>query len=187
VSCLPSFWIAVSFKYVCLFRSSNHILIAMHSETCREAGQNTQLCHFILQWRNSPYRALDHLHVGIHTAHAFKVDTNCTVTACRHSVSWQCGRVDGRLGSRLRGYHPVAPPFSSARHLQRHSMSRDMRDLCYWRTELGREMAGQFGLWFRLLRKSHVFYMPQICDMGQAALLPLREIRRLRPGSNSRS
>jgi hypothetical protein len=47
--------------------------------------------------------------------------------------------VDGRLGSRLRGYNPIASrpiaasplcTFSSARHLQRHSTSSDMRDFC---------------------------------------------------------
>jgi hypothetical protein len=48
--------------------------------------------------------------------------------------------VDGRLVSRLRGYHPVPPrpraagplctAFSSARHLQRRSTSSDMGDFC---------------------------------------------------------
>jgi hypothetical protein len=39
----------------------------------------------------------------------------------------------------------------------------------------GREMAGQFCLQFRLPRKSQgSFEMPQICDMGQTALLPVR-------------
>jgi hypothetical protein len=49
--------------------------------------------------------------------------------------------VDGRLGSRLRVYHPFAPRpiscrpfvhhvFSFTHHLQRCSMSSDMRDLC---------------------------------------------------------
>jgi hypothetical protein len=41
--------------------------------------------------------------------------------------------------------------------------------------EIGREMAGQFCLHFLLPRKSQgCFYMPQICDMGQTALLSLR-------------
>jgi hypothetical protein len=51
------------------------------------------------------------------------------------------GVVDGRLGSWLRGYHPVTPrPIScrpslhrlcsSTHHLQRRSTPRDMRDLC---------------------------------------------------------
>jgi hypothetical protein len=59
-------------------------------------------------------------------------------------------------------------------------------------------MAGQFCLRFQLPRKSQgSFYMPQICDMGQTALLPhqrkaccgffARKIRRLQPGSNPRS
>jgi hypothetical protein len=57
------------------------------------------------------------------------------------------GQVDGRLGSRSLGYHPVAPRplrygpfvhrFSCACHLQRRSTSSDMRDLCWWRKELG--------------------------------------------------
>jgi hypothetical protein len=41
--------------------------------------------------------------------------------------------------------------------------------------EIWREMAGQFGLRFRLPRKSQgIFYMPEICGMGQTALLPFR-------------
>jgi hypothetical protein len=44
--------------------------------------------------------------------------------------------VDGWLGSQLRGYHPVTPrsiaagPLCTAHHLQRHSTSSNMRDLC---------------------------------------------------------
>jgi hypothetical protein len=51
-----------------------------------------------------------------------------------------CYELGVRLGSRLWGYHPVAPrslgygplctAFSSAHHLQRPSTSSDMRDLC---------------------------------------------------------
>jgi hypothetical protein len=77
-------------------------------------------------------------------------------------------RVDGRLGSRLRGYHPVAPrplrygPFvhclyfrpssPEALHVKRHKRHLLVKD------EIGREMAGQFGLRFRLPRKSQGFF-----------------------------
>jgi hypothetical protein len=37
----------------------------------------------------------------------------------------------------LYGTGPLCSAFSSARHLQRRSTSSDMRDLCYWKTELG--------------------------------------------------
>jgi hypothetical protein len=49
-----------------------------------------------------------------------------------------------------------------------------MRDLLV-KGGIGREMADQFGLRFRLPHKSQgFFYMPHICDMGKTALLPLR-------------
>jgi hypothetical protein len=79
--------------------------------------------------------------------------------------------VDVNWGRGHGAYHPVAPkPISSwplcagfnfARHLQRRSTPSDMRDIFYRKTELGREMAGKFNT-------------PQICDMGQTTLLPLR-------------
>jgi hypothetical protein len=71
-----------------------------------------------------------------------------------------------------------APPFSSVRHLQRHSMSGDMRDLCQQRMEVGREMADQFCLRFRLPCKS---------QEGMLWIFSPWKIRRLRPGSNPRS
>jgi hypothetical protein len=49
VCAMPSFFLDRRFFQIRLFRSSNHILIVMHSETCREAGQNTQRCRSILQ------------------------------------------------------------------------------------------------------------------------------------------
>jgi hypothetical protein len=74
-----------------------------------------------------------------------------------------CG-VDGWLGSRLRGYHPVAPrplryvPFvhrlwfrpssPEVLHVKRHDRPLLVKD------GIGREMAGQFGLQFWLPRKS---------------------------------
>ena len=65
------------------------------------------------------------------------------------------------------------------------------------RRNYGREMAGQFCLWFRLPRKPRVlWHAAQICDMGYGfTSLPqgrhavdffARKIRRLRPGSNPR-
>ena len=67
------------------------------------------------------------------------------------------------------------------------------------RRNYGREMAGQFCLWFRLPRKPRVlWHAAQICDMGDGFTSPppkedilwiffARKIRRLRPGSNPRS
>jgi hypothetical protein len=72
--------------------------------------------------------------------------------------------IDGRLGLRLRGYHPVAPgplryrPFvhhlwfrpssPEVHHVKRHEGPLLVKDGIGW------WMAGQFGLWFRLPRKS---------------------------------
>ena len=66
------------------------------------------------------------------------------------------------------------------------------------RWNYGREMAGQFCLWFRLPRKPRVlWHAAQICDMGDGFTSPPKEgmlwiffaqkIRRLQPGSNPRS
>ena len=67
------------------------------------------------------------------------------------------------------------------------------------RRNYGREMAGQFCLWFRLPRTRRVLWQAeQICDMGDGFTSPppqgghavdffARKIRRLRPGSNPRS
>ena len=64
------------------------------------------------------------------------------------------------------------------------------------RRNYGREVAGQFCLWFRLPRKPRVlWHAAQICDMGDGFTSPprkaccgffARKIRRLRPGSNPR-
>jgi hypothetical protein len=73
--------------------------------------------------------------------------------------------VDDRLVSWLRGYHPVAPrpiaasPLCTA-FLVPPVISRGNPRQATWETSVseewnyGREMAGQFGLWFRLPRKS---------------------------------
>ena len=57
------------------------------------------------------------------------------------------------------------------------------------RRNYGREMAGQFCLWFRLPRKSRVlWHAAQICDIGRHAVdFFARKIRWLRPGWNPRS
>jgi hypothetical protein len=73
-------------------------------------------------------------------------------------------KADGRFGSRLRDYHPFVPtplrygpvvhrlqfrPSSpEALHVKQHERSLLVKG------GIGREMAGQFGLWFRLPRKS---------------------------------
>ena len=103
------------------------------------------------------------------------------------------------LGSFLRvGCHCFPPPLdvptfaSSCLHVQ-----------ATWETSIserrnyGREMAGQFSLWFRLPRKPRVlWHAAQIYDMGDGFTSPprkaccgfffARKIRRLRPGSNPR-
>jgi hypothetical protein len=110
--------------------------------------------------------------------------------------------VDGRLGSRSRGYHPDAPrpiscrPFvhrlwfrpssPEALHVKRHERPLLVKEgiTCEkWPVNLACDS------------DSHVNHrvLLQICNMGQTALLPLpvdffaRKIRRLRPGSNPRS
>jgi hypothetical protein len=68
--------------------------------------------------------------------------------------------VDGRLGSRLRGYRPVAPRPISCTPSVPPVISRGAPRQATWETSVnegrnyGREMAGQFRLWFRLSRKS---------------------------------
>jgi hypothetical protein len=75
------------------------------------------------------------------------------------------GMVDGRLGSRSRGYQPVAPrPISCRPFVHRllapPVISRGTPRQATWQTSVsegwnyGRVMAGQFGLWFRLPRTS---------------------------------
>jgi hypothetical protein len=115
------------------------------------------------------------------------------------------GVVDGRLGSRLQCYHPVAPrplrygplvhrlhfcPSSpEALHVKRHERPLLVKD------GIGRVMAGQFGLRFRLPRKSQCsftcrksatrdrrLYFPS--EGRHAVDFFARKIRRLRPGSN---
>jgi hypothetical protein len=69
---------------------------------------------------------------------------------------------------------PLCTAVSSTHHLQRRSMSSDMRPLLV-KDGTGPEMASQFCLRFQHPRKSQgSFYMPQSCDMGQTALLPLQ-------------
>jgi hypothetical protein len=111
-------------------------------------------------------------------------------------------RVDDRLGSRLRGYHPVAPrplrygPFvhhlqfrpSSPKtlHVKRHERPLLVKD------GIGREMAGQFGLRFRLPRKTQGSFTCHKCvAWNRSFTSPPKEgmlwIFSLRPGSNPRS
>jgi len=54
--------------------------------------------------------------------------------------------------------------------------SNDMRDLQQWKVELfvGEKYSDKFGLESNFHVILGIFYMLQICDMGQAALLPLR-------------
>jgi hypothetical protein len=107
------------------------------------------------------------------------------LNCCMSSVPQQWNSVDGRLGSRLRGYHLIAPtplryrPFvqhlqfcpstPEALHIKQYERPVLIKD------GIVREIAGRFGLRFWLPCKSQgFFYMQQICYMGQAALLPLR-------------
>jgi hypothetical protein len=116
--------------------------------------------------------------------------------------------VDGRLGSRLRGHHPVPPrplrygPFvhhlqfrpssPEALHVKRHERPLLVKD------GIGREIAGQFGLRFRLPRKSQgSFTCRKSATWDRRLYFPsegrydvdffVRKIRRLRPGTNPRS
>jgi hypothetical protein len=114
--------------------------------------------------------------------------------------------VDGRLGSRSRGYHPVAPrplkygPFlhhlSSSRHLQRRSTRHDRSLLV--KDGIGLEMTVQFDLKFRLPRKSQgSFTCRKSATWDRRLYFPsegrhaedffARKIRRLRSDSNPRS
>jgi hypothetical protein len=87
--------------------------------------------------------------------------------------------------------------FSSAHHLQRRSTSSDERPLLV-KDGIGREMASQFGLRFRLPRKSQgSFICRKSATWDRQLYFPsegrhavdffARKIRRLRPGSNPRS
>jgi hypothetical protein len=116
--------------------------------------------------------------------------------------------VDGRLGSRLRGYHPVAPrslryvPLYTALyfrpsspevlHAKRHERHLLVKD------GIGREMAGQFGLRFRLSRKSQgSFTCLKSATYERRLYFPFkgrhavdffaRKMRRIRPGCTPRS
>jgi hypothetical protein len=107
--------------------------------------------------------------------------------------------VDGRLGSRLRGYHLVAPrllrygPFvhrlyfhpssPEALHVKRHERPLLVND------GNGREIAGQFGLRFRLPRNSQEsFTCRKSATWDRRLYSPPKEgILWLQPGSNPRS
>jgi hypothetical protein len=116
--------------------------------------------------------------------------------------------VDGRLGSRLRGYNPVAPRLIKLQALCAPPLvppviSRGTPRQAKWETSVsegrnyGREMAGQLGLWFRLPRKSQgSFTCRKSATWDRWLNFPsegrhavdffARKIRRLRPGSNQR-
>jgi hypothetical protein len=66
-------------------------------------------------------------------------------------------------------------PFSFPHHLQRRSTSDDVRDFYQQKVELW-VSNGQSNLAYNATSTGivEVFYMPQICDMGPTALLPLR-------------
>jgi hypothetical protein len=59
----------------------------------------------------------------------------------------------------LWGMGPLCTAFSSAHHLQRRSMSSNMRDLLV-KDVIGREIASQFGLQFRLRHGTDNFTSP---------------------------
>jgi hypothetical protein len=115
---------------------------------------------------------------------------------------------DGRLGSRLRGYHPVAPrplrygPFVHRLQFRPSSpetlhVTRHERPLLV-KEGIGREMAGQFGLQFWLPRKLHgSFTCRKSATWDRRLYFPsegrhaedffARNIRRFRQGLNPRS
>ena len=82
------------------------------------------------------------------------------------------------LGSFLRvGFHCFPPPLDLPTFA-----SRCLHVQATWETSIserrnyGREMAGQFCLWFRLPRKPRVlWHAPQICDMGDGFTSPPRK------------
>jgi hypothetical protein len=89
----------------------------------------------------------------------------------------------------------VCTAISSFRQLQRHSMPRRRQSPLLTREEIGRKMADKFCLWPDFHVITGFFSTPQICDMGQTALLPFlrkagwgfflpEKIWRLRPGLN---
>jgi hypothetical protein len=112
--------------------------------------------------------------------------------------------VDGRLGSRLQGYHPVAPRPISCRPVVHRVLvlpiiSRGTPRQATWETSVSEEeMASQFGLWFRLPRKSQgSFTCRKSATWDRRLYFPsegrhavdffARKIRLLRPGLNPRS
>jgi hypothetical protein len=124
--------------------------------------------------------------------------TNCCICTMIPTVDVWC-----RLGSRSRGYHPVAPRPIAAGPLCS-IVSRSVPRHATWETPIsegrnyGREMAGQFGLWFRLPRKSQGTFTCRKSATWYRRLYSLfegthavdffaRKIRRLWPGSNRRS
>jgi hypothetical protein len=93
-----------------------------------------------------------------------ETDGNCHSVESRRLASHHYAMVDGRLGSRSRGYHPDAPtpiaagplcpplvpPVISRGTPRQSTLETSVSE----RRNYGREMAGQFGLRFRLPRKS---------------------------------
>jgi hypothetical protein len=64
--------------------------------------------------------------------------------------------------------------FSFFHHLQRHYKPCRCQRPLLTREEIGREMAGKFSLWPNFHVVTGFFNMPQICNMGQMALLLFR-------------
>jgi hypothetical protein len=85
--------------------------------------------------------------------------------------------------------------FSSGRHLQRRSTSSDTRDSLLLKDGIGREMAGQFGLRFRLSRNTQdCFTCRKSATWDRRLYFPSEGrhtvdffARKIRPGSNPRS
>ena len=101
-------------------------------------------------------------------------------------------------GQVLRGRLPFLSPAFQTFPLSPPVASTSVRDPSGGRWNCGRECCPVILAKWRLSRHLGISYMPQICDMGQTALLPLRrkacwgffsslKIRRFRPGLNPRT
>jgi hypothetical protein len=94
-------------------------------------------------------------------------------TCSRTLVDWFAVRVTPmHLGLEATG--PLCTTLSSFRQLQRrYTLLKRQRPLLE-REEIGREMASKFCLWPNFHVITGFFNMPQICNMGQTALIPFR-------------
>jgi hypothetical protein len=90
-------------------------------------------------------------------------------------VDWRRGygaTTPSHPGRKLAG--PLCTAFSSARQPQRRSTKSDMRALWQRGAEMGEKWPTNFAWKSEFYLISRVFNMPQICDMGETALLPFR-------------